>query len=257
MAAIIYVRTYGVEKDESGMFRELLTLAPDLLLIDDRCLATPEPEAEAVDPEGAHVVLYSTGYSKFVDLKWGGFAHLFGEVPYANCFREFDPQDLAAITDLYKLAVHQRRPIYTQRNYHVVKTRLRTYHWLDTAPPDVDWALYRQRVLTARSKAAAQTERINAVYRQVVPADLQLPLGYHRWRFQIRTSDRDRLLKSIFAAGFFASAHYFPATTLFGDSPCPVATALANEVLNLFNDHRVTESDAEKVGRLISEGSRR
>jgi hypothetical protein len=60
-----------------------------------------------------------------------------------------------------------------------------------------------------------------------------------------------RLVEKIFAAGFFASDHYFPAATLFGGHPCPVATALSADIVNLFHDVRVSLADAEQIGKIV------
>ena len=84
VAAVLYARTYGIEGDAGALFRELKALDDKLLLIDDRCGGRPEPDSALADPQGANVVLYSTGYGKYVDLGFGGFAHMHDEVAYRS-----------------------------------------------------------------------------------------------------------------------------------------------------------------------------
>lgn len=69
---IVFVRTYGFRGEVD--FRDLKQQQPDLLVIDDRCLCRPDWEGSDLSP-GADVTLYSTGYAKYVDLGFGGFAH--------------------------------------------------------------------------------------------------------------------------------------------------------------------------------------
>jgi hypothetical protein len=84
---IVFVRTYGFLGEVD--FQELKELQPDLLVIDDRCLCRPDWQGSDLSP-GADVTLYSTGYAKYVDLGFGGFAHLEAEIAYAASFQRDD-----------------------------------------------------------------------------------------------------------------------------------------------------------------------
>ena len=84
VAGMLFARTYGVDFDASPLFHELKVLLPDLLIIDDRCAASPEPNTVRLNWQGADCVLFSTGYAKQVDLGFGGFAHLCDHVPYST-----------------------------------------------------------------------------------------------------------------------------------------------------------------------------
>lgn len=52
-------------------YTELKAINPELCIIDDRCLC--KPELEDVVPEKVDLVLFSTGYAKYVELSYGGF----------------------------------------------------------------------------------------------------------------------------------------------------------------------------------------
>jgi dTDP-4-amino-4,6-dideoxygalactose transaminase len=251
VAGIVFVRTYGAVFDITSEFQALKTLQPELLLVDDRCLSRPLLEREEGDWQGADVLLFSTGHAKPVDVGFGGFAHLQPHVPWMWHHRPFIAADEHAITALYKEHIHKQQPLYGTTGAAVPPQHLQTFHWLDTSEPTVSWATYRELVLKARTEAESHATEIIQVYRQDLPDAVQLPSSYHSWRFQIRVPNRETLLKKIFAAGFFASDHYFPAATLFGGYLCPVATALSTDILNLFHDFRVSSADAEQMGKIV------
>jgi dTDP-4-amino-4,6-dideoxygalactose transaminase len=253
VAGVVYVRTYGVANDARELFEEVKRIDSGVLLIDDRCSAIPETDVDRVDLQGADALLYSTGYAKFVDLGWGGFAHLRSSVPYSESALAYEPHDLESVTEMYKEAIRRRAPLLRHHGQLRAGRSLAECRWLDTRPPVITWDDYRSRVLEARNEATEQTQRVNAIYRRLIPEAVQLRPGFHDWRFQIVAPRRDELLHKIFAAGYFASAHYFPSSTLFGDVIAPVATDLANGILNLFNDFRVTESDATRIAEVVAE----
>ena len=237
VAAVLYARTYGIEGDAGALFRELKALDDKLLLIDDRCGGRPEPDSALADPQGANVVLYSTGYGKYVDLGFGGFAHMHDEVAYCSRPRPFEHSHLRETTSLYKQHIDLASLIYPGA-------------W---PAPEVSWANYREAIVTQRAEADRHKAKLNAIYRDTVPGEAQLPTRFHQWRFQVRVSEKKALLQRIFEAGLFASDHYFPASRLFGDDDAPVVDGLHAEIVNLFNDSYADQSHAERVARLVGE----
>ncbi len=252
VAVVVYVRTYGAEVDASTLFGALKASERDLLILDDRCLCRPLPDIAELDAQGADAVLFSTGYAKQVDLGFGGFAHLDDRVPYDEKHRRFDDNDLQQITALYKSHIQSRTPIYRDDEAGDDRSTLSQLLWLDTARPAMTWDEYRSLVLVKRDAAEDQRERINAVYRGLICKTVQLPESYQHWRFQIRVLDPAALLEKIFAAGLFASDHFYPSAELFGDHPCPVSKQLQTEIINLFNDFRINESNACKIGQMVA-----
>lgn len=68
---LLFVHSYGKKFDNEGFYQKLKTLNPNLCIIDDRCLCSPELDeslATNVDME-----LYSTGYAKYIELSYGGY----------------------------------------------------------------------------------------------------------------------------------------------------------------------------------------
>ncbi len=82
-AGVVFVRTYGAETHEEPFFARVKSVAPQALLIDDKCLCRPACSGEQLCPS-ADATVFSTGYAKHVDLSGGGFAHLAPAVAYVE-----------------------------------------------------------------------------------------------------------------------------------------------------------------------------
>ncbi len=244
---LLYVRTYGaMEAAAEPFFRELRAVAPGLLVIDDRCLCRPEL-AEGTETPGADVTLWSTGTSKYVDLGSGGFARLAPHVPYERPGGEhgwehpaFDP---AALEEM-------------ERRTRDALARRGAWHrglpgWLDLGEPAAPWDEHRAALAAALPAADDHRRQLNAVYRESLPPEVQLPAAFHDWRFQIRVPRSAELVDTLFAHGLFASRHYPPLGPTFGAGDFRHAAALHAEVVNLFNDRNFDQGRAEKVAALV------
>jgi hypothetical protein len=187
-AGVVFVRTYGAIYDADAFFAELAR--EHFQIVDDRCLCPPDVEGEDLSPH-ADVTLFSTGYTKYVDLGEGGFAHGTGRIA--------------------------------------------------CPPPD-----YRERVLKERERADEMKARLNAIYRELIPLDAQMPPELCTWRFNIRVRRAEELVRKIFDAGLFASRHYAPLERGF-----PHAERLHAEVVNLFNDRYFDEEKATLAAELV------
>jgi dTDP-4-amino-4,6-dideoxygalactose transaminase len=237
---ILFAHTYGTESSFETFFSKIKQMAPQLLLIDDCCLCAPRfepPQATSAD-----VVLFSTGYAKIAELGYGGYAFLRESVPYAEHLLTYDATALDNVTAAYKHAIaHGTRFEYTDSA------------WLDTTKPTVSLQTYQTQVEQTRAAALAQRAKLNAVYTRHLPAAIQLPSEFQTWRFQIRVPQRERLLRAIFDAGYFASAHYASLAGIFTASDdAPNSRALAAHVLNLFNDHHFDSARARAVSDIVN-----
>ena len=218
VAAVLYARTYGIEGDAGALLRELKALDNKLLLIDDRCGGRPEPDSALADPQGANVVLYSTGYGKYVDLGFGGFAHMHDEVAYRSRPRPFEHSHLRETTSLYKQHIDLASPIYPGAWPAPSHPLWRFGNWLAAAAPEVSWANYREAIVTQRAEADRHKAKLNAIYRDTVPGEAQLPTRFHQWRFQFRVSE-----KKAFSNGSSRPASS-PAITIFLPQGCSATT---------------------------------
>ncbi|HEX8409245.1 MAG TPA: hypothetical protein VF883_10290 [Thermoanaerobaculia bacterium] len=206
-AGVLFVHPYGSTREATPFFEELRALQPDLFLIDDKCLCRPDCDGAALSPL-ADATLFSTGRAKYADLGGGGFAHVAAE------YREFGG---------------------TVRE------------WLDLHPPEVPWDEYRRRTEAESAEADAQKQALNAIYAELLPRAIQLPPELHRWRFNIRVRESERLVAAIFEAGLFASRHY---PSLRG-AEFPVAHGVQRGIVNLFNDRYFDERRARLAAEIV------
>lgn len=232
IAGLVFVRPYGALDDQEPFFAEVKSSRRDVLLVDDRCLCLPEPDGPdptapkvATRTSRADVVLYSTGPKKVVDLGFGGFAHLGGELEYRRHELPYSTEAADEIERLHQLARENRQRFAGDGGA-----------WLDLAAPATPWAEYRAALLARRTEAVARRSVLNQIYSRALPEGIQLAEGYHGWRFHIRVPDPDGLVRRLAASGLFAGRHYPPPTGLFTDERFPVAAGLHASITNLFND---------------------
>ena len=237
---ILYAHTYGEPSTPDDFFVHIKSRYSNLLLVDDRCLCLPdlEPDPDMV----ADVTLYSTGYAKMVELNFGGYAFLKGGTPYQPQHLPFNPQAHEEIEKGYRQAIQNRRP-------YVYKDSA----WLQTDGELPAWYDYCQQIEDGLETAWQHRAALNKIYANHLPAEVQLPQAYQSWRFNLRLKNKERVLKSIFSAGLFASSHYASLAGVMAPGQCVQAETLANEIINLFNDHYFNPQQAEQVCVVIME----
>ncbi len=235
---LLYAHTYGELSTPRDFFALVKYLAPELILVDDRCLCIPEFEADTL----ADLTLYSTGYAKIVELNFGGYAFAQDDLEYQPSHLPFDPQEHAELEVSYKAAIHAR----TTFIYH-------DSGWLETDAPMPAWYDYRQQIEDGLKDSLSHRAELNEVYRKLLPYEIQLPQVYQTWRFNIRVKNKDHSLNAIFNAGLFASSHYASLAGIMVEGRSPQAETLANQVVNLFNDYHFDLQKVEKICEVILE----
>lgn len=112
-----------------------------------------------------------------------------------------------------------------------------------------DWTLNKGELLAVMDAAIAHKEKLNAIYRKALPKAIQLLEAYQHWRFNVLVENKEEILNALFAEGLFASSHY----KALGEQSTPIASNLANHVINLFNDEYFTEEQTIKTCEIINE----
>jgi hypothetical protein len=235
---LLYAHTYGEESTPDEFFRFAKSIDPGLIIVDDRCLCVPG--FETASP--ADVVLFSTGHAKLVELEFGGYALMSAGVEYQPVSLPFHRKDHAQLEESYKIAVKERRPFEYRDN-----------DWLMTDADLPAWDDYRLQIESDLKASLARRRMLNGIYSSRLPQEIQLPGQYQTWRFNIRVKNKDRILKSIFEDQLFASSHYASLAGIMAEGRAPAAGALADEVINLFNDHHFTTEMAERICKVILE----
>jgi hypothetical protein len=237
---VLYAHTYGEPSIPNEFFQRVKSRHPDLMLVDDRCLCVPDldpPDELFVD-----VALYSTGYAKIVDLGFGGYAFLNDNLAYRLEHLPFTPRAHDEIEREYKQAVQNRSPyVYTDSD------------WLQTDAGLPAWYDYRQQIEDGVQASLQHRVAINEIYADGLPPEIQCSPEYQTWRFNLRLKNKDKILAAIFASGTFASSHYASLAGIMAPGQCPQAETLADETINLFNDHHFDSQKAEGVCAVILE----
>jgi len=236
VSGLLYAHTYGDESTPDDFFQSLKSINPDLIIVDDRCLCIPEFKVSS----SADVILYSTGYAKIVELGFGGYAFITQGLDYQPVSLPFNPEHYLELENFYKQAIQNRiQYAYADRD------------WLQTDADLPTWAEYREQVISSLVASLAQRETLNNIYASHLPQVIQLPERFQTWRFNIRVSNKQQILKAIFEQGLFASSHYASLAGIMSMNRAPVAKMLADDVLNLFNDHHFDIQMAERVCEII------
>ena len=237
---LLYAHTYGEPSTPVEFFQPIKSKYPDLLLVDDRCLCIPDLEPSQSSP--ADVALYSTGYAKIVELNFGGYAFMKDGTSYQPQNLSFHPQAYEKIESAYKQAIQNREPFTYEDS-----------DWLQTEADQPTWYDYRQQIENGLRASIQHRATLNAIYENLLPLEIQLPPVYQTWRFNLRVKNKERVLKTIFSAGLFASSHYASLAGILAPGQGQRAESLASEIINLFNDHHFDPQQAEKVCMLILE----
>jgi len=237
---LLFVRPYGRERNVDPFFRRLKELQPDLLLIDDKCLCRPDCDGARISP-WADATLFSTGRVKHVDLGYGGFAHVrdSSSPVFLGAGRSHQETAPKEVICRYKAIADMSTSLGTREG------------WLDLKVPQISWEEHRERTLEELRGADEHKRRLNTIYTELLPREIQMRPEFQNWRFNIRVPEPDRLVESLFAAGLFASRHYASLSGSFEEGLFPVVERLHREVVNLFNDRHFDEGRAERAVDLV------
>lgn len=105
---LIFVHTYGIEKDFNNKFKELKEIENNFIIIDDKSLC--KPKFTLSDTIYADLILYSTGYGKMVDLGYGGYGFLLnGSIDLTNEISKYNKNDLKELEIKYKKAFLEKQ----------------------------------------------------------------------------------------------------------------------------------------------------
>jgi hypothetical protein len=245
---LIFVRTFGYTEFNIGKLIELKKAHANLsVVIDDRCLSVPELEpgqfSDVID-----MTLFSTGYSKFVELGYGGFAWL----STANSLVYKCPDILFDEASHETLVADFNEAIRHRKRFHYSCD-----DWLDNKALPISFDEYKAAIKEERTRSLSHKLRINAIYRDVIPADLWLGQAFDMWRFSVLVDNKTEVLDAIFARGDFASSHYASLAGIFNDERAPVAEQVHSQLVNLFNDDRCDVDMAERVAKVVKEKARK
>ena len=241
---LLFIYTYGLDYDFKSFFNDIKKYRPDFSIIEDKCLNIPSFN-ENDPPDYSDLILYSTGYGKYIDIGYGGFGYV-NSLNYQKHFLEFDKNDLNKIYSLYKK--------YMAKNYRI---RSANCDWLQNTPFKMEVDNYMFNINKSFNHLKDHKKRINSIYLENLPNHCILKVNeypLYNWRFNILVENKEKILSDIFANGHFASSHYQPIDGVFDVKQKRKSNAeqLYSKVINLFNDENITEHQAKKITKIIN-----
>ena len=109
------------------------------------------------------------------------------------------------------------------------------------------WLLDPKQLYMKMDAIIAHKEKLNTIYRAMLPEAIQLPDAYQHWRFNILVQNKEEILAALQAEGLAAESVYASQS-----EECLLASNLHAYVINLYNDKSFTQEQAEKVCEVIS-----
>jgi hypothetical protein len=238
-SGVLYVHSYGNEFIPKSFFQELKQLDPSLRVIDDRCLCFPTTDEQ--DLTCIDLAIYSTGYAKPVNIGFGGYGWLKEIFQYRPSLLAFSTNSQKRIEQELKTALSQD----TQFHYLVDD-------WLNTTPIEISVHHYKSIIQTELKRIQIHKNQINKVYSDGLPAEIQFPLEFQNWRFNIKVARKEEIIRQLFEAGLFASSLYHSLGGIMGKGDFPNAKELHQNIINLFNDRYYTEEKAHQTVNIIN-----
>ena len=83
---ILFVKTFGVEFNIQTFYKKIKELNNDIFIIDDMCPCIQEFDYD-IENSYANMALFSSGYSKYVDIEYGGYGFL-KDSEFKNLFQD-------------------------------------------------------------------------------------------------------------------------------------------------------------------------
>jgi dTDP-4-amino-4,6-dideoxygalactose transaminase len=72
---VLFVKTFGIEFNAQPFYKKIKEINNDIFIIDDMCLCIPRFDYD-IENSYADMSIFSTGYSKYVDIGHGGYGFL-------------------------------------------------------------------------------------------------------------------------------------------------------------------------------------
>jgi hypothetical protein len=240
---IIIVRAFGNDKlDYSEFIQNVRKINPTISIVDDRCLC--DPMFQKFDSD-ADYYLYSTGYSKFVDLGFGGFC--FSKRKIMTLSLSYSEKDDKDFNNFFSKIINSNLSVNQTDIYNISKKKWLNFKTLDSN--------YLELVQKKHVTSLEHKNVINKIYLNI-RKDLLLGNDFNVWRFNILIDNRQEILNLLFNNGIFCSKHYFPISKLLRQLPNPIWNFYSSHIINLFNDSRCSELMAIKSVEIINKYGR-
>lgn len=235
---LLYVHSYGYEDPYFDL--KLANWKKEFLnshVIDDRCLARPSLVKKN---ELSDIELYSTGYSKLLEIGHTGWAIYNGSFIEPKPEAAYDDQAYESLISSFHKCLDQKTEI----------TFDFALNWLDQHASFFSYSELERKIPDELRESITHRTKLNAIYMEYL-SEWAMPVEFNMWRFNLLVSAADKLLDSIFDEKHFASRHYQSLTSMYNQKEVPNASYVGEHIVNLFNDHRYDEFRAEDLAKKL------
>lgn len=243
IAGVLFVHTFGIELEVNSLFKKIKDINENLFIIDDRCLMIPDFNFD-IENSYANLAIFSTGYSKYVDIGWGSFGYIKDKDIYLKQEIIYDEKDLEEFSNQTQISINNNSFFeYKDTN------------WLGSSSVLYeDFKKYKKEILIKTEQMKKQKELLNKIYLQNLPSEIHLGEKFNNWRFSILVENKEEVLSQVFEKGLFASSHYKQVEYMFKKEykKQSVAKDVHKKMVNLFNDFRFTEKMAFDIVEIIN-----
>jgi dTDP-4-amino-4,6-dideoxygalactose transaminase len=243
ISGVLFVKTFGTQFDASKICKKIKEINSEIFIIDDCCLKIPDFDYD-IENSSADMALFSTGYSKYIDMGWGGFGFLKDKYKYEKLKVIFKKEDLENFTKRVQVSIDTN-----------TKLRYVDNLWLgDERVLYKNYEEYKQNISEKINPMINHKKSLNTIYESNLPKNIQLGSEYNNWRFSILVNDKKELLSKISDNNLFASSHYKEVDYMFKNDSLENSNAKAihSKIVNLFNDFRFDEEKAKKVIEIVN-----
>lgn len=238
VAVYIFINTFGENKKEKNkIFNYIKSISNKTIIIDDKCLCIPD----LIRPYGYQdIILYSTGYSKYIDFGYGGYAYINEKIKYhENVERNEKDNSTFLMNTLLRFALKKKGYQYKDCNWLMISDFKYSQHeYFDKIKSSID-------IVNSHKKT------INTIYNEIIPCEVQTNKNTWRYTLNIENKIAAELFHLINATDeIFCSYHYPSLKNIFNNKYCTDEYNHCRK-LNLFNDQRYTEEKTIKTSKLI------
>jgi dTDP-4-amino-4,6-dideoxygalactose transaminase len=243
ISGVLFVNTFGIELDNRRFFQTIKTINKNISIVDDCCLKIPNFDYD-IKNCSIDLALFSTGYSKYVDIGWGGFGFIKESGAYYQHPLPFNPKDLLNFTKMTQAAI-DTDSFFNYKDSDWLGSEIILYE---------DFDKYKTRIQKEKKRMFVHKQKLNKIYKTMLPQEIQLGDQFSNWRFSILVPDKLAILKEIVANNLFASSHYKKIDFMFKKDSSLYSNAnnLHMKIINLFNDFRFDEAKVKTVCEIIA-----
>lgn len=243
ISGVLFVHTFGVDLEVEAFFKKIKAINSDLFIIDDRCLMIPDFSLN-IQKSNADMALFSTGYSKYVDINWGGFAFLKDKYSYMKTNLIFKQKDLEELSENTQECINSNF-FFEYKDTNWIGSNKNLYNSFEK---------YKKDILEQTFLMNKQKEKLNNIYLKNLQKDIFLGEKFNDWRFSILVENKEKLLNKIFGNKLFASSHYKEIDYMFKKKYLEKSNVktIHSKIVNLFNDFRFDEVQAYKIVDVIN-----